>query len=148
MSTLSWYIISNWSSWLIIHCMVVYCLVLSFVIPSVEGKGGAVRVWVIYFVCYSIYKQNKRDKSGWSPWHHFTQWTHSQVFWSYCTSCKYKFVSSLFACCRLCYLCTMPRFTHHKVTFPFPVLACCAYFRFLIIILENYEGNGHQWVLR
>jgi hypothetical protein len=29
----------------------------------------------------------------------------------------------------------MPQFTHHKVTFPFLVLACCAYFRLLLILL-------------
>ena len=44
-----------------IHCMVVYCLVLSFAIPSVEGKGGAVIVWVIYFVSYSIYNPQNTD---------------------------------------------------------------------------------------
>ena len=32
-------------------------------------------------------------------------------------------MSPLFAWCRLCYLCTMLQFTHHEMTFPFPVLA-------------------------
>ena len=69
-----------------------------------------------------LIKLNKCEKSGWSPGHNFTQCTHGKV-------------SSLFAWCRLYYLCTMPQFTHHEVTFPFLVLACCAYFRLLLILL-------------
>ena len=37
----------------------------------------------------------------------------------------------------------MPQFTHHKVIFPFPVLTCCAYFRFLLILLETFEVSSH-----
>ena len=73
---------------------------------------------------------NKRDKSGWTPVHQFTQWTHGQVFSSTCTSCKYELLLLLFACCCLCNVGTMPQFTHQEVTFPFPVLIFSAYYHF------------------
>ena len=35
-------------------------------------------------------------------------------------------------------------FTHYEVTFPFPVLTCCA----VLILPETFEASSHEWVLR
>jgi hypothetical protein len=43
---------------------------------------------------------------------------------------KYNIICAVFVCLlSSLVLCTMPPYTHHEVTFSFPVLKCCAYFQ-------------------